>query len=299
MTKFQLFLAYWFRSSNSKLVKPQFILLLKLRKVVFFLSLLFFKYWIKRSQSTNLQLVNNVDGDIKMQLDITKKMGAAFFWIGYHEFNEWRYLHNFLKPEMVFVDVGANQGEYTLFAAKRLTTGRVFSFEPVDLFYKQLDINIKLNGFNNVSSFNFGLGQNVVSLPIYMAKETQMMAHEGLATIYQSEERGNYIQDIQIKVFDDMVEALLINRLDVVKIDVEGAELSVLTGMKNSIVKFKPYILLEMNAITFNTAGYELNTILEFFNKLNYTAFNINKDGKLSPIREINSVTNCVFAPRS
>lgn len=297
MTKFQLLLAYWFRASNSKLVKPQYIVLLKFRKIVFFLSLLFFKRWIKKSQPVNLQLVDNVDDDIKMQLDITKKMGAAFFWIGYHEFNEWRYLHRFLKPNMVFIDIGANQGEYALFAAKRLKEGMVLAFEPVDSFFNQLGINVKLNGFTNIRCFNCGLGQAPASMPIYMAKETQAMAHEGLATIYPSDDRGHFVQDIQIEVFDDMVNTLAINRLDMVKIDVEGSELSVLNGMKKTILKFRPHILIEMNEATFNTAGYELTTVLEFFSKLNYTAYSINKTGKLSLVEKICGVINCVFVP--
>ncbi|WP_127120571.1 FkbM family methyltransferase [Chryseotalea sanaruensis] len=297
MTKFQILLAYWFRASNSKLVKPQPILLEKFRKIIFFLSVLFFKRWITKSQSTSLQLVDNVDDDLKMQLDITKKMGAAFFWIGYHEFNEWRYLHRFLKHDMVFVDVGANQGEYALFAAKRLKKGIVLAFEPVDSFFNQLGINIKLNGFTNIRCFNCGLGQTAASMPIYMAKETQAMAHEGLATIYPSNDRGHFVQDIQIEVFDDMDNTLALNRLDIVKIDVEGAELSVLNGMKNAILKFRPHILIEMNEITFNTAGYELNTVLEFFSKLNYTAYSINKKGGLSVVEQISGVVNCVFVP--
>ncbi len=297
MNSFSSQLAFWFRASNSQLIHPQSFVELKIRKVVFWLSLIFFKRWTKKKQAREVLLIDNVDQNVVMRVDISKTMGAAFFWMGYHEFNEWRYLNRFLKQDMVFIDVGSNQGEYALFAAKRLTQGKVVAFEPVDKFYQQLCDNISLNRFNNLLTMNCGLSASPGSLPIYMTGELNAMEHEGLATLYPTTERGHFVQEIQLKVFDDLIDSLAIDRMDLVKIDVEGAELSALQGMRKSLGKFKPYVLLEMNEITFKAAGYELATVVDFFKELNYSIFKIGRDGILQPLRSPSGVNNCVFVP--
>ena len=297
MNSFSNQLAFWFRASNSKLIQPQSLIELKIRKVIFWLSLILFKRWTSTKQASNLKLIDNVDQNIVMRVDISKTMGAAFFWMGYHEFNEWRYLHRFLKQDMVFIDVGSNQGEYALFAAKRLTNGKVVAFEPVDKFYQQLCDNVSLNKLKNIQTLNCGLAASSGSLPIYMTGEANAMEHEGLATLYPTTERGHFVQEIQLRVFDELIESLLINRIDMVKIDVEGAELGTLQGMKQSLEKYKPFVLLEMNEITFRAAGYELDTVVDFFKNLNYGIFKIGREGVLQPVSAPSGVNNCVFVP--
>lgn len=284
------------RHSNSKLILEQPWLLLKYRKLLFLISTLLYKRWIRQPHSTQECLLTDIDGDISMKVDLSKVIGAAFYWIGFHEFTEWRYLHKFLKPDMVFFDVGSNQGEYALFAAKRLTRGSVFAFEPVDVIYNRLEANLAFNSFTNVSIFKMGLSDTKGVLPIYM--EDDSSANEGLATLFQSKVRGRFVQDIQLDTLDAVVEQANLHRIDFIKVDIEGAELTMLRGARATLKRFRPHVMVEMNETTFTTAGYSAKDVLEYFKELNYHPFYITPSGTLQRSDAINSFVNVIFVPQ-
>ena len=96
-------------------------------------------------------------------------------------------------------------------------------------------------------------------------------------------------------MFDDITPALGISRLDVLKIDVEGAELMVLKGSKKLIVKYKPLIMLEINNDTYQSAGYTIQDIKDFFRSLNYSCYLITKGGKLISSKSTPAFCNAVF----
>src|SRR5690606_12853294 len=101
-------------------------------------------------------------------------------------------------------------------------------------------------------------------LNIYTSHENKDKsgANEGLSSIFQSEIRDEIEAQIELKVFDDEFFDKL-DRLDMVKIDIEGAELFALQGMRKSLEKFKPNLIIEMEQKTFDAAGYKIKDILD------------------------------------
>lgn len=225
--------------------------------------------------------IDNYAGNIKMVVDKYSYMGGSIYWSGYHHLNECLYLKSFLKPEMTFVDAGANQGEFTLFAAKRLSSGKVYSFEPVQTNLESLRRNIALNGFDNVTVVPKGLYHEHKELPIYTSHDTVLNGgrHEGLSTIYPDNYRKDLEQIIELVPFDELLLQEL-ERFDFLKIDIEGAELYALKGMQQSLEKFHPQILIELNADTAKNAGYDVNELVHFLHELNYRSYRIFR-GKL------------------
>lgn len=288
-------LARTFRSLNTDILYVRLSPVEKLLKISLVLSTWFYKRWKKKARASESVEVL-LDRDISMKVDIGKAMGAAFYWMGFHELNEWRFLHRYLKPEMVFADIGANQGEFSLFAAKRLTQGEVLAFEPVTIFYHQLLDNIKSNHFTNIRTYPFGLSDNARKMPIYMGA-TGAGEHEGLATIFQSDQRKRFIQEIDLRVLDDLVPSLKLSRLDFMKIDVEGAEWMVLKGSKGTLEQYKPLVMLEVNDDTYRTAGYSMNDIRNFFTELGYTMHLIGRGGILTKAERAPAFCNVVFVP--
>jgi FkbM family methyltransferase len=197
---------------------------------------------------------------------------------------------------MTFVDIGANQGEYSLFAAKRLTNGLVLAFEPVDHFFQQLNENVSLNHFNNIRTFPFGLSNVSSQSPIYMGDQGAG-ENEGLASIYQSSIRKRFIQSINLKVLDDLEPSLGLVRIDFIKIDVEGAELMVLKGSLKTIVKYKPWIMIEISEDTYRSAGYSVNDVRDFFDSIDYSLYSIGRAGQLTKTNEIPSYCDVIFRP--
>ena len=101
---------------------------------------------------SGLTTIHNFDGDLKICLDRASYLSSVIYWRGYNSTSIASFLKNYLRPDMTFVDVGANLGEVTLLAAKRLTKGRVLAFEPMPLTFSQLSRNIAvevvMNQFN-------------------------------------------------------------------------------------------------------------------------------------------------------
>ena len=252
-------LARSFRSINSKIVTTAPGLLRKLLKVTLLMS-----YRLSRILPDGKDeevVIQNFDSDIRMILNPSRTMGKVIYWTGFHEVKELVFLHHFLKPDMVFVDIGANMGEYSLFAAKRLPQGRVYSFEPLPFMHKLLERSIALNEFKNISLLTFGLSDKKGALTIFEVKDR----HEGLATLYPGDRESKSKHTIELKVLDDEVVSYHLDRLDFIKIDIEGSELLALRGARQSIEKFKPWVMVEINAVTYQMAGYTTLDVLNFF----------------------------------
>jgi FkbM family methyltransferase len=288
-------LASFFRAFNANLLYVKSPIHEKLLKIPFYLSTKVYKRWKASARESKMQVVL-VDKDIAMNVDISKAMGAAFYWMGFHELNESRFLNRFLKPEMVLVDIGANQGEFSLFAAKRLPQGRVYAFEPMNVFFDQLTENISLNRYSNIQTFHFGLSDQQGQVPIYLGK-TGAGEHEGLGTIFQSQQRNRFIQNIELRIFDDEAEHAKIEKIDFLKIDVEGAELMVLNGARKTLGKTRPVVMIEMNEDTYRAAGYSGEDIKKFFREMNYSMNRIRKGGYLELITETPEFSNVIFTP--
>jgi len=218
-------------------------------------------------------IIDNCMGKIKMKIDIYSYMGGSLYWSGYHHINESLYLKKILNSNMNFIDIGANQGEFSVLACSIIKNGKVISFEPVNELNNLLTENIELNNFKNIEINNFGLSDNEGLLPIYNSSSSTNN-NEGLSSLYKSDSRSNFVQNVQLKKFDDIYFEKL-DRLDFIKIDIEGAELYALKGMVKSIKKFKPIILIEVCEEMFVSAGYSLNDMITFLSDLNYKPYKL------------------------
>jgi FkbM family methyltransferase len=223
------------------------------------------------------------DGDLRFRLDRSSYMGSAIYWQGYWSRSELCLLDRILHPSMVFVDVGANQGEFSVYVAKRVPYGRVLAFEPKESSYRLLAENIRLNRFSNVSTYNFGLHQQSGMFAMYEPDEKELerqthipgLSNEGVATIYKSQDRSLLSGTMRVEAFDEVFAETGLDRLDIIKIDAEGAELPVLRGAYKSLKQYRPAILLEFNKETFDAAGYTSTDIVDFLADLNYEFYTV------------------------
>ncbi len=286
----------FFRKTNANLLYPGILPVEKVRKLIFYLSVRCYRQWMKKSHDAQTVTLHDIDKDITMQVDISKSMGASFFWTGFHELNEWRFLHKYLTPEMTFFDIGSNQGEYALFAGKRLTRGRVLAFEPVDFFFDLLNRNITLNNFHNIQTFHYGLSDKDIQVPIYR-EEKGTEANEGLASIFQSERRTQFLQNIDLRTLDGVMPSFNLTRIDFMKVDVEGAEMMVLQGARKTIQQYKPLIMMEISKNNYDAAGYTIDDVLNFFSALGYSLRTITKKGTLEAPAMLPDFCNAIFVP--
>jgi len=182
---------------------------------------------------------------------------------------------------MVFVDVGANVGEQTVFAAKRLTGGQVIAFEPTTAMYQCLVANVNSNGFRNVKAMKLGLGERTDKLPIFVTDDIlpDGTSNEGVPTLYPSHDRNKLLETVDIVRFDEFVPQLQLERLDIMKIDVEGAELAVLRGAEDTIRRFMPLIIMEVHEGTSLSSKHTPNALLECLEDYGYRTEGLVQNG--------------------
>lgn len=138
-----------------------------------------------------------------------------------------------IKPEMTILDIGAHIGTFTLLASKKVgLNGKVIAVEAETNNFNQLNKNLELNEIKNVISVNIALSDFNGEKDFFITKGSG--CHSFLPTAGQE-----IIDKIKIKVnsLDTLIGELNIKRIDLLKIDAEGAELEILKGGRETLIK--------------------------------------------------------------
>ncbi|MDQ5956277.1 MAG: FkbM family methyltransferase [Candidatus Rhabdochlamydia sp.] len=213
---------------------------------------------------------------IKLAFTGLDRRGAPFDILNfdYYEKEDEEVLFNLLKKNAVILDIGANIGWYSLLFSKRLPQSKIYAFEPIQDTYKNLVTNINLNKSNNIFSFNLGLSEKKGFLPYYYFPEGSVLASEkNLINCPKAKPIT-----CQVDTLDTFVSTQRLDRLDLIKCDVEGAELSVIKGGLDAIKQFLPILFVELFerwALQFN---YHPNDVIDLLKKIGYNCFLANKD---------------------
>jgi FkbM family methyltransferase len=141
----------------------------------------------------------------------------------------------------VIFDVGANVGEYTLTVRRHLPSARIFAFEPARSVYEELARRVEQtsgNGFTALHNIGFSDSPKSVDLYSYAADgvEATMMASIDLRLPTQVVDvRAIASERIEVQTIDSFCEKQQIDRIDFLKMDVEGHEMAVLRGAKSML----------------------------------------------------------------
>ncbi len=179
-----------------------------------------------------------------------------------------------LKNGQVFFDIGANVGYYTILGSQLVgSQGRVFAFEPAVRNLAYLYQHTILNKASNVTIISAACS-DTVSLTLFSVGPNFAMGH--LTNNMRLEAAATEPAFPVPTVTVDAIVQLLGVSPDVIKIDVEGAELSVLKGAQATLRKAKPTIFLSTHSDTLRS------TCLEYLEGLGYT-FEVLSQNKISP----------------
>ena len=247
--------------------------------------------------------IPDYDGNLIIDLNLAEHMQSRIFWLGYYSQSIIQYFNSYIEQGMTVIDVGANIGEVTLAAANRVkSTGKVIAFEPVTHIHATLSKNISKNRLHWVEPVKLGLSEKSGNAVIYASSNGDINELEniGLGTLYPMEGRRVPIEEIQLASLDSYLTDNPIERLDLIKIDIEGAELPCLLGAKETIQKFKPHIILETQKETYVAAGYSPEDLVEFFSPLKYEIFRLGVNGSLHEVttESLNDFQNIVARPK-
>jgi len=201
------------------------------------------------------------------------------YYCDYHEPKIFSFLDRYLKDGMVYVDVGANIGVYTLFAAKHVgITGKVLAFEPQPKTFSRLIENIKLSKLANIIAEQVAVGEKEGELEIVIDED-----YSSISYTKHIDSKISAKNVCRMITLDTYFEAHQINSIDYLKIDVEGFESYVLRGAEQILkTKIPAIIQLELIERFQNRSGSSTKMICQLLMSWGYRLFNL-EDHSLKP----------------
>ncbi len=184
------------------------------------------------------------------------------------------------------LDIGANIGWYSIGLSKAKNNLNIHAFEPIPKTYEYLVANVRLNGLTNIHIHKHGLSNETSEVPFYYYPEGS-----GNASMSNLAANMNSIEiKLQVIPLDFFVKRHGIDKVDFIKCDVEGAELLVFQGGRDTIQRDKPIVFSEILRKWSAKFGYHPNDIISFFTELGYGCFTV-KEKKLSRFLKVDENT--------
>lgn len=228
--------------------------------------------WFRKRLLTEV-IIDDFLEDFKLILYPSKSIGQWKYLINYrsHDQENFEFLTNIVKPGNNIIDIGANIGFYTLFFKKLVgIKGAVVSIEPFKDTFDHLIENLKINNINTDYAFNLALSDKEEKLQIFEHKE-----NDGKNSLIQDPNNSPKYQ-IVTKKFDDFFQEKLvqlgIDKVTLIKIDVEGWEIHVLQGAQKYLEINSPLLMIEFNGEKYFDKSLE---VFKFLNNIGYSCFSI------------------------
>ncbi|MGA9592457.1 MAG: FkbM family methyltransferase, partial [Candidatus Acidiferrales bacterium] len=168
----------------------------------------------------------------------------GFFDYWGHDAGELRFLWNILRPGMVFFDVGAHHGVYSIVASKRLgASGQVVAFEPSPREYARLRLHFRWNRMRAARAERLAIGSASGDRTFF-----QVDSGDTTRGSLRPPDTRDELSEVVVNTtsLDHYIAAFPLNRVDVVKIDVEGGELEALKGASALMGKLRPIFICEV-----------------------------------------------------
>ncbi|MDF2448025.1 MAG: hypothetical protein K0R26_529 [Bacteroidota bacterium] len=179
-------------------------------------------------------------------------------------------LYFLLKDNHVAVDIGANNGAYSYFFKEIKHAKTVYAFEPLPSLFLKLKI-----WFKDIVLFNIALSNQKEKTKIHIPIINDRLYESRAKLDNLKEVNETDFQEIAIETdtLDNVLSVLKLEHLDVIKIDIEGHELKAISGAKESISRFRPFLLVELESRHHHQSLIEpveticgLNYLVYFFN---------------------------------
>ncbi|MCA0431405.1 MAG: FkbM family methyltransferase [Bacteroidetes bacterium] len=223
---------------------------------------------------------------INLKLDIHDYVGH-YHYFGLKDIEQTN-LMRLIKPGDFVIDIGTNYGTTLLQFANLIgVNGKTFGFEPDPINFEICNQNIQLNHFTNLSVENIGLGNKEAEVNLVVDVDSNRGGNRISENII-----GKESYQIKIVKFDNWVLDKMLNKINLIKIDVEGYEMEVLKGAENSIKKYKPILFIELDDNNLKQQNSSAKEVISYLISLNYSIINslTNKQVNLS-----DNFLNCHF----
>ena len=236
-------------------------------------------------------------GGVRWKLNTACRVQRRLFYHGAFDQNDIRELTRRLGPDSVFFDVGSYFGYYSLIVSKQIgAAASVYAFEPVSSNYALLSENLELNRFKNIHPFQLAVSDSVGEVSFEIPPDE----NRGTGRIATPGRESAATETVATTNLDRFVEEQGIRRLDAMKIDVEGAEMRVLAGARETLDRFRPVLVVELNPPCLERFGASGDGLLLEIRGLGYDIFRAKASGlkKFDGLDPGETYTNLFCLPR-
>jgi len=160
--------------------------------------------------------------------------------LGIYEPEKTKTISDLLKPGQTFIDIGGNKGDFSLLAAKITgQKGQVLTFEPEPENCHWFNESIQLNQYSNIRLFDIALSDSNGKAQLFLGEKS------GWHSLVSSQGKtDNSTIEVEKRTLDSILNESDIQQVDMIKIDVEGAEMEVLLGAEDTLKNNTDLILL-------------------------------------------------------
>jgi FkbM family methyltransferase len=196
----------------------------------------------------------NLVNGCRMFCNLDDEVQRQIYFLGLYEPVESYLFTRILQPGMTVIDAGANVGQYTILAATLVgPDGQVHAFEPVPATFARLEQNVASNYLRNVHFCQAAVWHERKRLSLGISYR-HMGNNAGGYTVTLPH-TGAVVATMAIPL-DDYVAEEQIDRVHVIKMDIEGAEMFALRGMRNLLRRDRPIIFMEVSRPLLSRVGH-------------------------------------------
>lgn len=234
--------------------------------------------WLRPNVDADLEVIR--DGH-RWLLNPSDFVQCEFFWLGTRDTWDMYHVKRLLRAGSVIFDVGANFGHYAITLADALHRDcSVHAFEPFPPNFERLRTNMRMNTLEDIIQVHaIGLSDSAGSG--YM---TTRADNSGAATFAVSGGAKRY--HAALTTLDSFCTQYRIEKLDFVKIDVEGYEDKLLLGGKETIRRFSPLMLMELDPPKLIRAASSVDRVVARLNDFGYELWVAHRK-RLVPLRNL------------
>ena len=204
--------------------------------------------------------------NLKLEINMGDSFDRVFLFKGNWEDDQIDYLLKYSKNNItdIFIDVGSNNGLYSLMFAKNNSNIKILSYEPIKLTYEKQVRNILLNNFDkNIDVFNYGLSNKSYNAHF----STKSSYNYKQSSLYKVSSKGDQI--CKVYKFDEISNITKKNLI--IKVDVEGHEKQVVEGMKRTLSQNSILLQIEIFDKNFeNINNFLLKLGFQFLFKISF-----------------------------
>ncbi|MCS7287387.1 MAG: FkbM family methyltransferase [Anaerolineae bacterium] len=242
----------------------------------------------------DVEVETTLDRTLYVTLRLPIWVDYNIYCLGLYEAPLARFFIRSLRPDAWVLDIGAYIGQYTLLAAKYALYGQVIAFEPHPESFARLQAHVARNHLSNVLAFQEAVGEGKGMLPLVLSGQASDSA---LCPQSQAGMRSADAIEVKVTSLDEFVQEQGLPRVDLVKIDVEGAEGKVLRGAERILKEFCPLLIVEIDRSREAVWGDCPESIVAMLEKYGYALY-ILKGWHIRPFSRPVDYANLIAIPR-